>query len=294
MYGVAPDAQLLVMKVFGKGGGAYDWDYMASIEDAILLGSDSVNLSIGSPNPGMATNSVYKNLLESLHNTDTVVTISAGNNYAWPIKSNTPAKALYAEDNNMNFVGSPGSYDALLTVASVDNHGYTGELLHIGNLDVQYMEPHFNNESISTLDKSSDGTGTTYDYVFMDGIGLESDYKDVDVTGKVVFISHGSISFLEKQTRAQEKGAIAAIIYNNSPGLISMALTDGQATIPTVSISKDDGNAIRSASVGAAGIYSGKLKFLKLFLPFINSSKHEHASSLFNISVFGGVKITRD
>ncbi len=48
MVGNAPDAQVLVMKVFGKYGGAYDSDYMAAIEDAIVLGCDSVNLSLGS------------------------------------------------------------------------------------------------------------------------------------------------------------------------------------------------------------------------------------------------------
>ena len=57
VQGVAPDAQLLVMKVFGSSGGAYEADYLAAIEDAILLGADSVNLSLGSGNPGMARNS---------------------------------------------------------------------------------------------------------------------------------------------------------------------------------------------------------------------------------------------
>ena len=51
VQGVAPDAQLMVMKVFGKGGGAFDSDYMVAIEDAILLGADAVNLSLGSSNP---------------------------------------------------------------------------------------------------------------------------------------------------------------------------------------------------------------------------------------------------
>lgn len=37
VVGNAPDAQLIVMKVFGNGGGAYDSDYMAAIEDAIIL-----------------------------------------------------------------------------------------------------------------------------------------------------------------------------------------------------------------------------------------------------------------
>lgn len=45
--GNAPDAQLLVMKVFGKNGGAFDSDIMVAIEDAMILGADAVNLSLG-------------------------------------------------------------------------------------------------------------------------------------------------------------------------------------------------------------------------------------------------------
>ena len=36
--GVGPDCPIITMKVFGKTGGAYDSDYMAAIEDAIVLG----------------------------------------------------------------------------------------------------------------------------------------------------------------------------------------------------------------------------------------------------------------
>ena len=57
VQGVAPDAQIVTMKVFGAGGGAYDSDYMAAIEDAVVLGCDSVNLSLGSGNPGFSRNS---------------------------------------------------------------------------------------------------------------------------------------------------------------------------------------------------------------------------------------------
>ena len=50
--GMAPDAQILVMKVFGSGGGAYDSDYFAAIEDALVLEADAANLSLGSSAPG--------------------------------------------------------------------------------------------------------------------------------------------------------------------------------------------------------------------------------------------------
>ena len=39
-------------------------DYMAAIEDAIILNCDSVNLSLGSSNAGMTTNSTYQSLLD--------------------------------------------------------------------------------------------------------------------------------------------------------------------------------------------------------------------------------------
>ena len=74
--GVAPDAQLVVMKVFGVGGGAYSSDYMAAIEDAIWLNCDSVNLSLGSGSAGRSYGSKSdQQILDSFRNTDTVETV---------------------------------------------------------------------------------------------------------------------------------------------------------------------------------------------------------------------------
>ena len=81
--GVAPDAQIMVMKVFGAGGGAYDSDYMSAIEDAIVLNADSVNLSLGSGAPGWTFSGQYEDIMNSLVENGTVVTISAGNSGSW-------------------------------------------------------------------------------------------------------------------------------------------------------------------------------------------------------------------
>ena len=116
--GQAPDAQIISMKVFGENGGAYDSDYMAAIEDAIILGADSVNLSLGSGSSGFSFNFTYAELLASLQNTDTVVTISAGNSYAWDYAAKHD---LYVEDVRFSTNGSPGSYSNSLGVASVDS-----------------------------------------------------------------------------------------------------------------------------------------------------------------------------
>ena len=49
VVGMAPDAQLVIMKVFGANGGAYTDDIVAALEDALRLGVDVVNMSLGSP-----------------------------------------------------------------------------------------------------------------------------------------------------------------------------------------------------------------------------------------------------
>lgn len=123
--GVAPDAQLIIMKVFGESGGAYNSDYMAAIEDAIVLGADSINLSLGSGSAGFTYAQGYEDIMQSLTETDTVVTISAGNSYSWP-ESTNPGK-LYKEDVNFDTAGSPGSYSTALTVASVDATSFNGD-----------------------------------------------------------------------------------------------------------------------------------------------------------------------
>lgn len=122
MVGNAPDAQIIVMKVFGQNGGAYDSDYMAALEDAILLGCDSVNMSLGSTLAGESRSETYAELLDSLTKTDTVLVTSMGNNGYWAQYAD-PKEHLFVEDVNFHTGGSPGSYTNTLTVASVDNDG---------------------------------------------------------------------------------------------------------------------------------------------------------------------------
>ena len=121
MAGIAPDAQLITMKVFGNAPGPYDSDYMAAVEDAIYLGCDAVNLSLGSGNPGSSFNPYFSELLDYMTATDTVVVASAGNSYSWPAASYYGY--LYSDDVSLATGGAPGSYANFFTVASVENDG---------------------------------------------------------------------------------------------------------------------------------------------------------------------------
>ena len=111
VVGVAPDAQVVVMKVFGKNGGAYADDYIAAIEDAIVLDCDSVNLSLGSAAVGFTTpgEAYFDNVMDSLDETDTVVCMSAGNSGNWA--EDSVNGLLFAEDSNTGRVGSPRAYE---------------------------------------------------------------------------------------------------------------------------------------------------------------------------------------
>ena len=121
MAGMAPDAQILTMKVFGNAAGPYDSDYFAAIEDAIWLGCDSVNLSLGSGNPGSSYNDAFADLLAFLETTDTVVVMSAGNSGQWA--EQTVSGRLYDDGVSFHTGGEPGTYTNSLSVASVNSSG---------------------------------------------------------------------------------------------------------------------------------------------------------------------------
>ena len=119
------------MKVFGTGGGAYDSDYMAAIEDAIILGADAINLSLGSAMAGSSrpSNGTYQTILDRVVDSDTVLVISAGNAGGWA--DQTQSEYLYHDGVNLDTLGSPGSYTNSLAIASVDNAGFTGTYFQV-------------------------------------------------------------------------------------------------------------------------------------------------------------------
>ena len=250
VQGVAPDAQLLVMKVFGQNGGAYDSDYMAAIEDAIVLGADSVNLSLGSTSPGFTRSDAYQEVMDRLTESDTVVVISAGNAGHWADNGFHGKKGyLYAEDVDMFTGGSPGAYANALTVASVDNGGVTGGYISVDGKPIFYNETAYKNLPLRSL-------AGEHEYVFLDSYGSGFDFAVLGnvVAGKIAICSRGTNSFSAKAVAAVAHGAIATIVYNNEPGVINMDLSDYQYTAPCVSITQEDGALIRAASTPAPSI----------------------------------------
>ena len=242
--GVAPDAQVFVMKVFGTNGGARDSDYMVAIEDAILLGADSVNLSLGSSNPGTSRNSyaAYQAIMENITNSGTVVSISAGNSGNW--FENTANQYPYAESNSWTTTGSPGSYTNSLGVASVDNVGGTGDYVEVAGKKLFYTD------STSAPIQALTTLAGEQQFVYVDTAGNAEDFaavKDI-LTGKIAICNRGSIAFTDKGNNAISNGAIALIVANNEAGTISMATDGYNYTAPYVSMLQADGEYIKANS----------------------------------------------
>ena len=254
--GVAPDAQLLIMKVFGKGGGAYDSDYMVAIEDAIVLGADSVNLSLGSGAPGFATSSTpaYQEIMDNLATCDTTVTISMGNSGSWA--DSTYYEVPYAGDGNFYTGGSPGSYANAFTVASVDNIGQTGPTLEASGTKFAYYESDgYGNELIATI-------AGEHDFIYIDSAGTKNEFAAAAaaglVSGKIAVCNRGGdISFYVKANAAAANGAAAVIVANNQDGIIHMNLTGYEYTIPAITITQADAALLKEGESGTLTIGEG-------------------------------------
>ena len=262
MQGVAPDAQLLAMKVFGKKGSPHDSDFFAAIEDAIILGADAINLSLGSTAPGRGhhTNPQFQKIMDSLTKSGVVVAISAGNSGAW-VENADNGGYLYNTDVSMDTVGQPGAFTNSLCVASVENDGMVGYYFTVGEEVIVYIEEIFNDmKSLTTLSGEQE-------YIFIDGIGDAGDWAAVAsvLPGKIALCSRGEINFTEKARLAVEAGAIAVMIYNNQSGIIYLDMTEYLLDKPVVSLTKTQGEIIRKNSEpvkdaqGNVLYYTGKM-----------------------------------
>ena len=286
VIGNAPDAQLMVMKVFGKQGGAYDSDYLAAMEDAILLGADSVNLSLGSANPGYSLYvGEYGEILNTMTESDTVVSISMGNNGHWSAFAANMTQLPYADHANFYTGGAPGSFYNPMTVASVDNDGLTGYAFEVAGNRYPYAETGMYCNRLHSMDKSTDGSGTDYEYVFLDSVGRYEDFDGIDVTGKVVFVARGEIPFADKGNTIVEKGGIAGVCYNTEPGTINMDLNMYYYMEPYVSISMEQGNEIRANSTKVTA-ENGKTYYTGTFHMDHKTVTTEYHSDYYNMSIF--------
>ncbi|MBQ8186113.1 MAG: S8 family serine peptidase [Clostridia bacterium] len=248
MAGAAPDCQLLTMKVFGRNGGAYDSDYMAAIEDAIVLGCDAVNLSLGTAGAGSSRSSVtvFQEILDNLSKTSTVVTVSGGNSYSWayaasPLSNSGGWGYPYADRGNFSTATAPGTFTNNLSVASAENDGSVDPYLICGGMRIFYTETSiYGNASFA----SEPGE---YTFVFLPDAGNEdadcAALTDV-LAGNIAVIRRGETTFAEKANAAVMHGAAGVIIVNSEDAVLNMDLMAYYFNSPVASVTLSGGEIL--------------------------------------------------
>ena len=245
--GVAPDAQLMIMKIFGDdGSGAYDSDIIAALEDAVVLGADAVNMSLGmTAGFSEAASTKTREVYQRVKNAGISLMCAAGNEYSSSYKSAGGTDLPLASNPDNGAVASPSTYGAALSVASMNNVKATAPYLLVGDRKIRYSDP------AETASKQIASLNGTYEYVAC-GVGATSDFTGKALSGKVALIQRAGeengeiLTFAQKEANAKKAGAKAVIIYDNVEGDLVNMSTDGN--IPAVFISKADGEAMLAAS----------------------------------------------
>ncbi len=118
--GIAPEAQLIIMKVFDMMGQGYLDYIIAAMEDAIALGVDCANLSLGMPS-GPYYLEGYTEIFDAAYDAGINVVVAAGNDAHSGANSLWGSDLVKSDSVSTGTVGMPGSFDSVLTVASVEN-----------------------------------------------------------------------------------------------------------------------------------------------------------------------------
>lgn len=213
--GVAPEAQLLMMNVMRQGSTSSNI-YIRAMQDAIVMGADAVNMSLGSTKglPGQADGLVGKAINNGFA-ADTNFVIAAGNEGEYQGKLNI-------DNPDFGTMAAPGIATNAITVASLEN-----KTMYVPLITFEGQKYIFQTGGELRFEPK--------DYEFVDcGLGKKEELEGKDLTGKVALMKRGGITFSEKVLNAQAANAAGAIIYNNVEGQLYMSVSGN--SIPAISI----------------------------------------------------------
>jgi serine protease len=242
--GVAPGASLIIVRVFDDSG---TWAYSSTLADAankcVNHGADVINMSLGGGTKSRNEQKAFDNALAAGvlpiaaagngGNTQTSYPAGYGSVVSVAAIDSTKAHATFSQANKDVELAAPG-VRVWSSVPFLDDARVTA------GTDA-FLGAHIENAAYS-----SGATGTLVD-------GGLCDSSSSTFSGKVVLCARGTISFYDKVVNAAAGGAIAVAISNNVSGGFFGTLGDGNSSsIPAISISLEDGDALRASKLGTS------------------------------------------
>lgn len=241
--GIAPKVDLYAYRVLGAYGSGSNAGVIAGINKAVEEGMDIINLSLGGGNNSSTTADTVA--INNAMLAGTLAVMATGNSGPGRGTIGTPAAAALgvAVGNTTN---PEATYDASVTVTA---GAYTK------TSTIKLMGTTF---GVDLADQLSG----EFDIVAVPGVGEPKDYDGLDVDGKFVLVSRGSIAFVDKIAAAKAAGAVGLLIHNfsggtNAPNPSGTFLGDAFEFLPTFDMSQTEGDALRAA----LGSNTGKVSF---------------------------------
>ncbi|MEM4312215.1 MAG: S8 family serine peptidase [Nitrososphaerales archaeon] len=232
LKGIAPGASILAYRVLSSKNPLKLSNILMALEKSMEDGANIVNLSLGT-----FEDELLRKVINNLMEKGIIVVAAVGNSGPFSGTISDPAgdKRVLGVGSSLNF--SPYSLSSSLKI------------------DGKVIESYpLNGSAITEREVKGDIVFVNY--------AREKDLKGLDLRGKIALAERGGeygeiVYFAEKELNVARKGAIALIIYNSLPGIFFGTLTDSglpnwlrapnyHPTLPTVSISREDGLKIRA------------------------------------------------
>lgn len=243
--GVAPEAQLLAMKVFSDDilyATTFSDIYLRAMDDAVKLGADAVNMSLGSPAGFYVPDSIEDQAVNRARANGVTVAIAGGNEHNM---MNGAGKTNQAKNPDNGVVGSPSVNEGALSVASVENS-------HILGNQILYTIDGAEASAILLPAPGSPLPWTVYTAPMEladAGFGFAEDFAGRDLTGKIALVERGKNTFLDMLARSVAAKAAGLLVFNSAAGGEgTISMVGGEtAAIPYMFTVRSAGLAMKAA-----------------------------------------------
>ena len=213
--GVAPEAQLMFLRVFSdtKGGQVQNFIYTKAVEDAIKLGADSINMSLGT-----ASGSVYdvgeitRQAFDTARKAGVTITVASTNmatNGFWHSKP-------LATTPDYGMTGTPSVNPNVISVASINSltkHESTEASLTVDALKDSKDFPEGKIPMHSFVERDAFRTTIPQSYLHVEKGGIDH-YQADSINGHLVLTERGGeVSDVDKVKELKRAGATGVIFY---------------------------------------------------------------------------------
>ncbi|RTR32769.1 S8 family serine peptidase [Shewanella atlantica] len=264
VVGMAPGADLHIIKVFNEDGWGYSSDLAKAADLCSAAGANIISMSLG----GGGSNSTESNAFQAFTDAGGLVVAAAGNdgNNVRSYPAGYPSVMMIGANDANNNIADFSQFPSCLsgrgkraqedeticvevTAAGVDTLStYPADMATSANMSADGVA-----YASSAMENSGAASGGTY---YMG----TAEATDSGANGNICVIDRGTISFHDKVANCEGSGGVGAIIINNEAGMLYATLGDtNTTTIPAVGAAFEDRTALLAA--GSADINIGTSDF---------------------------------